>query len=62
MAKLEAVDLNNNPEARDTFSKITSSRGWVSNLMRALAHAPEGLKQYSVLGHYSRYDTDLTEV
>lgn len=62
MAKLEAVDLKANPDLAEVFSKVEASRGWVSNLMRTVAHAPDGLLQYSRLGHYARYDTDLNEV
>ena len=29
--------------------------------MRSIAHAPEGLQRYQALGHYARYDTDLSE-
>lgn len=62
MAKLEDVDLKANPELADVFAKVEASRGWVSNLMRTVAHAPQGLQHYSRLGHYARYETDLTEI
>lgn len=62
MAKLEDVDLEANPNLAEVFSKVEASRGWVSNLMRTVAHAPQGLEHYARLGHYARYDTDLTEI
>ena len=62
MARLPKVDLDASPEIRQVFERVTASRGWVSNLMRSIAHAPEGLKRYAALGHYNRYGTDLTEV
>jgi alkylhydroperoxidase family enzyme len=62
MAKLEAVVLEANPQLAEVFSKVEASRGWVSNLMRTVAHTPQGLQHYSRLGHYARYDSDLTEI
>lgn len=50
------------PEARAVFEKVAASRGFVSNLLRALGHAPEALNRFMSLGHYARYGTELTEV
>jgi 4-carboxymuconolactone decarboxylase len=61
MAKLREVDLEKTPETAETFRRVEASRGWISNLMRSIAHAPEGLQRYQALGHYARYDADLTE-
>jgi 4-carboxymuconolactone decarboxylase len=61
MAKLRDVDLEKTPETAETFKRLEASRGWISNLMRSIAHAPEGLQRYQALGHYARYDTDLSE-
>jgi 4-carboxymuconolactone decarboxylase len=61
MAKLRDVNVETNPETADTFKRVEASRGWISNLMRSIAHAPEGLQRYQALGHYARYNTDLTE-
>jgi 4-carboxymuconolactone decarboxylase len=49
-------------ESRDAFAQVEASRGFVSNLMRSLGHAPEGLKAYMALGHYLRYRSELTEL
>ena len=62
MARLPDVDLTASPETAKVFERVAASRGWVSNLMRSLAHAPEGLARYSALGHYVRYGSELTEV
>jgi 4-carboxymuconolactone decarboxylase len=55
-------DLAADPALAATFSRVEQSRGWVSNAMRAFAHAPEGLSAFSAVGHYGRYGTALTEV
>jgi len=62
MAWLPEPDPATVPEVTETFERVQKSRGWVSNLMRSLAHAPEGLHRYAALGHYCRYMTELTEV
>jgi alkylhydroperoxidase family enzyme len=49
-------------ETRETFRKVAASRGFVSNLLRSLGHAPQGLGLYTALGHYGRYGTELTEI
>ncbi len=45
----------------ETFRQIAASRGYVSNLMRTIAHAPDGLGPFAALGQYCRYGTLLTE-
>lgn len=62
MGFLPPVDPATNPEAAAIFARVKASRGWVSNAMKSMAHAPEGLAVFSVLGHYGRYGTALTEV
>jgi len=62
MAWLPEPDPKSVPEVTATFERVQKSRGWVSNLMRSLAHAPEGLQHYAALGHYCRYGTQLTEI
>ena len=61
MAKLRDVDLEKSPETAASFKRLQESRGWISNLMRSIAHAPEGLNRFQALGHYARYDANLTE-
>lgn len=49
------------PETAAAFARVAASRGWVSNLLTSLGHAPEALARFSALGHYGRYGTDLSE-
>jgi 4-carboxymuconolactone decarboxylase len=49
------------PETAEVFKRVAASRGWVSNLLKSLGHAPEALARFSALGHYGRYGNALTE-
>jgi 4-carboxymuconolactone decarboxylase len=60
MSRLPPVNERSNPELASVFAEIAGSRGWVSNVMRALAHAPEGLRRFASLGDYARYRTMLS--
>jgi 4-carboxymuconolactone decarboxylase len=62
MAKLPELDLSQIPEMAEAAKRIQESRGWVSNLMKTMAHSPEGVKRHMAYGHYLRFETDLTEV
>jgi 4-carboxymuconolactone decarboxylase len=61
MARLPPIDEHSDPELAAVFAEIAGSRGWVSNVMRALAHAPEGLRRFAHLGDYARYHTTLSD-
>ena len=61
MAIFSAVDPATSPELKKVYDEITASRGWISNAMQSLAHAPEGLRRFAHFGDYVRYHTDLTE-
>src|SRR5437899_3150958 len=61
MARLPPVDERSDPELAEVFAEIAGSRGWVSNVMGALAHAPEGLRRFAHLGDYARYHTALSD-
>jgi 4-carboxymuconolactone decarboxylase len=61
MPRLRPVDERSDPELAQVFAEIAGSRGWVSNVMRALAHAPEGLRRFASLGDYARYHTKLSD-
>ena len=45
----------------EVYAEIRASRGYVSNAMRSLGHAPEGLRRYAAVGRYVKYETDLSE-
>lgn len=49
------------PETAAVFAKVAESRGWVSNLLTSLGHAPDALARFSAVGHYGRYGTELNE-
>lgn len=49
------------PDTAAVFARVAASRGWVSNLLTSLGHAPEALARFSALGHYGRYGTELSE-
>lgn len=61
MAKLTPTDLSARPDLANAVHKLRESRGWVSNLMLTLTHSPGALQHYQRLGHFARYETDLTE-
>jgi 4-carboxymuconolactone decarboxylase len=61
VSRLEPADVSTG-SLKEVFDNIQESRGWVSNALRSLAHAPEGLKKFQAVGHYGRYDTELTEI
>ena len=61
MAVLKESDPAQNPELAQVFDEITASRGWISNAMRSLSNAPEGLRRFAHFGDYVRYHTALTE-
>jgi 4-carboxymuconolactone decarboxylase len=51
----------NAPELKAVYDEITASRGWLSNAMRSLSNAPEGLRRFAHFGDYVRYRTSLNE-
>lgn len=61
MAVLSQRDPKDSPELKAVYDEIAASRGWVSNAMQSLAHAPEGLRRFAHFGDYVRYHTDLSE-
>jgi alkylhydroperoxidase family enzyme len=61
MAVLPSVDPAKSPDLKKVYDEISASRGWISNAMQSLAHAPEGLRRFAHFGDYVRYKTDLTE-
>lgn len=62
MKLIQLPDEPEDEETRAVFAQIAASRGWVSNALRSLSAAPEGLKAFSAVGHYGRYGTQLSEV
>jgi 4-carboxymuconolactone decarboxylase len=62
MAKLPNIDLAQSPELAGAAKRIQESRGWVSNVMKTLAHSPKGVERHMAYGHFLRFETDLSEL
>jgi alkylhydroperoxidase family enzyme len=62
MARLPDVDPSTDPDTADAFRRTEASRGFVSNLMRIMAHSPSGQRAHAAYGHHLRFETDLTEL
>jgi hypothetical protein len=60
--RLPEADPAASPELERAFAEFRRTRGIVSNIMRAYAHAPAGLAALAELGRYCRYDTALSEL
>lgn len=60
MSRLSAVDEKTSPLLAEVYAQITKTRGRVSNSLRCLGHAPEGLGRFAALGEYARYRTVLS--
>ncbi len=60
--RLPEADPAASPELERAFAEFRRTRGIVSNVMKAFAHAPAGLAALAELGRYCRYDTALSEL
>ena len=61
MPRLPPVTEKSAPAVAEVFAEITATRGFVSNALAAVGHAPEGLRHLARLGAYTKYQTDLPE-
>src|SRR5579862_2280315 len=61
MSRLPPVTEKASPAVAEVFAEINATRGFVSNALSAIGHAPEGLKHLARLGAYTKYQTDLPE-
>jgi 4-carboxymuconolactone decarboxylase len=61
MLRLPPVTEKTSPDVAAVFAEIHATRGFVSNALSALGHAPAGLKHLARLGAYAKYQTDLPE-
>lgn len=59
--RLPVAEETGIPGLAGVYAEIEASRGFVSNAMRVLGHAPEGLRRYAAVGRYVKYETDLPE-
>jgi hypothetical protein len=61
MNRLPPVDEKKDPEVAAVLTELAASRGYVSNALRSIAHAPEGLRRFASVGDYARYHSRLSE-
>lgn len=61
MARLPLPGGNSSPELETALAEIKATRGFVSNALHTLGHAPGGLLHFARVGEYVKYKTDLPE-
>lgn len=61
MSRLPPVNEKSSPAIAEVFGEIMATRGFVSNALSSIGHAPEGLRHLARLGAYTKYQTDLPE-
>ena len=61
MSRLPPADPAKDANLESVYEEIRQTRGFVSNALAAIGHAPEGLKHLARLGAYTKYQTDLPE-
>jgi len=61
MNRLPPADEKKDPELAAVFAELRASRGWISNALRSLGHAPDALRRFALIGDYVRYHTRLPD-
>lgn len=61
MARLPLPAGTGDPDLETALAEIKATRGFVSNALRTLGHAPGGLLHFARVGQYVKYKTDLPE-
>jgi alkylhydroperoxidase family enzyme len=59
MQRITPADEQKNPELAKAYERIKKTRGYVSDILKAFSHAPEGLECFAALGEYARYKTQV---
>ena len=59
MQRIQAVDPQGNEQLAAAYRRITETRGYVSDILKSLSHAPAGLDAFAKYGEYVRYGTEL---
>lgn len=59
MQRIKPADPASDAQLAATYERITQTRGYVSNILMSLSHAPKGLDRFAAFGEYVRYDTML---
>jgi alkylhydroperoxidase family enzyme len=57
--RIKPADPAGNAQLKATYERITKTRGYVSNILASLSHAPAGLEAFAAFGEYVRYGTDI---
>jgi 4-carboxymuconolactone decarboxylase len=61
MSRLPPTHPDSDPALAEVHAEILQTRGYVSNALASIGHAPEGLRHLARLGAYVKYRTDLPE-
>lgn len=59
MQRIKPADPTENAQLAAAYERITKTRGYVSNILMSLSHAPQGLERFAAFGEYVRYGADL---
>ena len=59
MQRIQPAAAESDPQLAAAYDRITKTRGYVSNILMSLSHAPKGLERFAAFGEYVRYDTEL---
>lgn len=59
MSRMSSADEAKHPELQAVYDRIIETRGYVSDILKSLSHAPEGLERFAAYGEYVRYQTEL---
>ena len=59
MQRMQPMKPEGDAQLEATYDRITRTRGYVSNILMSLSHAPAGLEAFAAYGEYVRYGTEL---
>src|SRR4051812_36957592 len=59
MQRMQPMKPEGNEQLAATYDRITKTRGYVSNILMSLSHAPAGLEAFAAYGEYVRYGTEI---
>ncbi len=60
MSRLPPADADASPELAAVYKRITETRGYVSDILESMSHAPDGLGCFAAFGEYVRYRSSLS--
>jgi len=59
MSRMTPADAVSDPVLKEAYEQISRTRGYVSNILASLSHAPDGLKRFAAYGEYVRYEVAI---